>query len=60
MQQIKNPILPGGYPDPSIVRVGEDFYLVNSTFEYFPGLPIHHSRDSVSYTHLTLPTNREV
>jgi len=49
MQQIKNPILPGGYPDPSIVRVGEDFYLVNSTFEYFPGLPIHHSRDLVNW-----------
>ena len=44
-----NPILPGGFPDPSIVRVGEDFYLVNSTFEYFPGLPIHHSRDLVNW-----------
>lgn len=49
MQKTKNPILPGGYPDPSIVRVGEDFYLVNSTFEYFPGLPIHHSRDLVNW-----------
>jgi alpha-N-arabinofuranosidase len=45
-----NPILPGGYPDPSICRDGEDFYLVNSTFEYFPGLPIHHSRDLVNWT----------
>ncbi len=44
-----NPILPGGYPDPSIVRVGDDFYLVNSSFEYFPGLPIHHSRDLINW-----------
>lgn len=44
-----NPILPGGYPDPSIVRVGEDFYIVNSSFEYFPGLPVHHSRDLVNW-----------
>jgi len=41
----RNPILPGCYPDPSICRVGEDYYLVTSTFEYFPGLPIFHSRD---------------
>ena len=47
--QFTNPILPGGYPDPSIVRVGDDFYLVNSTFEYFPGLPIHRSRDLVNW-----------
>ncbi len=44
-----NPIIPGGYPDPSIVRVGEDFYIVNSSFEYFPGLPIHHSKDLVNW-----------
>lgn len=42
---IENPILPGFHPDPSIVRVGDDFYLANSTFEWFPGVPIHHSRD---------------
>lgn len=40
-----NPILPGFYPDPSICRVGEDYYLVNSTFNYFPGVPIFHSKD---------------
>ncbi|MBO4899935.1 MAG: family 43 glycosylhydrolase [Lachnospiraceae bacterium] len=40
-----NPILPGFYPDPSICAVGEDFYIVNSSFAYFPGLPIMHSRD---------------
>ncbi|MDD2647443.1 MAG: glycoside hydrolase family 43 protein [Eubacteriales bacterium] len=44
-----NPIIPGYYPDPSICRVGEDFYLVNSSFEFFPGLPIWHSRDLVSW-----------
>jgi xylan 1,4-beta-xylosidase len=45
----RNPILPGFYPDPSICRVGEDYYMVNSTFEFFPGLPIHHSRDLVHW-----------
>lgn len=41
----KNPILSGFYPDPSVCAVGEDYYLVNSTFAYFPGVPIFHSRD---------------
>ena len=45
----QNPILPGFYPDPSICRVGEDYYLITSTFEYFPGLPIFHSRDLVNW-----------
>lgn len=45
----RNPILPGCYPDPSICRVGEDYYLVTSSFEYFPGLPIFHSRDLVHW-----------
>jgi alpha-N-arabinofuranosidase len=49
MKTFRNPILPGFYPDPSICRVGEDYYLVNSTFEYFPGLPISHSRDLVHW-----------
>lgn len=44
-----NPILPGYHPDPSIVRVGEDYYMVNSTFEWFPGMRIHHSRDLVNW-----------
>ena len=43
----QNPILPGFYPDPSICRVGDDYYLVNSSFEYFPGVPIFHSKDLV-------------
>lgn len=45
----RNPILPGCYPDPSICRVGDDYYLVTSTFAYFPGLPIFHSRDLVNW-----------
>jgi len=44
-----NPIIQGFAPDPSIVRVGEDFYLINSTFEYFPGIPIYHSTDLVNW-----------
>jgi xylan 1,4-beta-xylosidase len=47
-----NPILPGFYPDPSICRVGADFYLVNSSFEFFPGVPIFHSRDLVNWTQI--------
>jgi len=49
MKTYRNPIIPGFYPDPSIYRVGEDYYLVTSTFEYFPGLPIFHSRDLVHW-----------
>lgn len=54
----RNPILPGGYPDPSICRVGDDYYLVNSSFEYFPGLPIHHSRDLVNWELIGYGLNR--
>src|SRR5512140_3053610 len=44
-----NPIRPGCYPAPSICRVNDDYYLVTSTFEYFPGLPVFHSRDLVHW-----------
>lgn len=47
--KFNNPIISGFYPDPSICRVGEDYYLVNSTFHYFPGVPIFHSRDLVNW-----------
>jgi alpha-N-arabinofuranosidase len=47
-----NPILPGMNPDPSICRVCADFYLVTSSFEYFPGVPIYHSRDLVNWTQI--------
>jgi len=45
----KNPIITGMNPDPTICRVGDDFYLATSTFEYFPGLPIYHSKDLVHW-----------
>lgn len=45
MITVNNPVLSGFYPDPSICVVGNDFYLVNSTFAYFPGIPVFHSRD---------------
>ena len=47
--KIRNPVLRGFRPDPSIVRVGKDFYIVTSTFEWFPGVEIHHSRDLVHW-----------
>jgi xylan 1,4-beta-xylosidase len=43
--ELVNPIMTGFYPDPSIVKVGTDYYLVNSTFSYFPGIPVMHSKD---------------
>jgi alpha-N-arabinofuranosidase len=49
MTLYRNPVLPGFFPDPSVVRVGEWFYLVNSSFEMFPGVPIHRSRDLVHW-----------
>ncbi len=45
----KNPVLPGFHADPSVCRAGEDFYLVNSTFQYFPGVPVFHSKDLVNW-----------
>ena len=44
-----NPVIPGFYPDPSVCRVGSDFYLVTSSFEYFPGVPVFKSRDLVQW-----------
>ncbi len=54
----RNPILPGFQPDPSIVQVGQDFYLVNSTFSWFPGLPIYHSTDLVNWRLVTNAIDR--
>lgn len=48
-KEFTNPILAGFYPDPSICRVGSDYYLVNSTFAYFPGIPVFHSKDLVHW-----------
>jgi xylan 1,4-beta-xylosidase len=55
---ITNPILRGFNPDPSIVRVGDDYYIATSTFEWFPGVQIHHSRDLVHWRLLARPLNR--
>lgn len=49
MTAARNPVLPGSHPDPSICRVGDEFFVVTSTFEYFPGLPVHRSRDLVAW-----------
>lgn len=50
--QYHNPILTGFYPDPSITRAGDDYYLVTSSFSYFPGVPIFHSKDLVNWTQI--------
>ncbi len=55
---IRNPILPGFNPDPSILRVGDDFYIATSTFEWYPGVQIHHSRDLANWRLLTRPLRR--
>lgn len=44
-----NPIIPGWNPDPAPLRVGDDYYVATSTFEYFPGVPIYHSTDLVNW-----------
>lgn len=49
LTEFRNPILSGSHPDPSICRVGPDLYLVTSSFEWFPGLPVFHSRDLVHW-----------
>lgn len=54
-----NPILPGGFPDPSICYSGEAWYMVNSTFEYFPGLPVHRSTDLVNWELVGYGLHRE-
>lgn len=55
---IQNPILPGFNPDPSIVRVGDDYYIATSTFEWYPGVQIHHSRDLVHWRLAARPLTR--
>ncbi len=48
-KQFNNPVIPGCFPDPSICKVGNDYYTVHSTFEYFPGVPVLHSKDLVHW-----------
>lgn len=54
-----NPVVPGGFPDPSICRVGDDYYTVHSSFEYFPGVPIFHSKDLVHWEQIGYCLTRE-
>ena len=57
-KMIQNPVLKGFNPDPSICRVGEDYYIATSTFEWFPGVQIHHSKDMVNWQLVSHPVNR--
>jgi len=59
MPLVRNPILPGFNPDPSILRVGDDYYIATSTFEWFPGVQIHHSKDLANWELVTRPLNRK-
>ncbi|KAL5337505.1 glycosyl hydrolases family 43-domain-containing protein [Aspergillus crustosus] len=59
MPPIRNPILPGFNADPSILRVNNDYYIATSTFEWYPGVQIHHSKDLASWTLLTRPLTRK-
>ena len=52
---VKNPILRGFHPDPSLIRVGDDYYLATSTFEWAPGVRIYHSKDLAHWEYLTAP-----
>lgn len=58
MTTIQNPILKGCNPDPSIIRAGDDYYIATSTFEWFPGVQIHHSRDLIHWELAARPLNR--
>ncbi|KAF2733972.1 beta-xylosidase [Polyplosphaeria fusca] len=59
MPQVRNPILPGFNADPSILRVGDDYYIATSTFEWYPGVQIHHSKDLANWDLVTRPLNRK-
>ncbi len=57
-QSFLNPILAGYYPDPSICRAGDDYYIVNSSFAYYPGLPLFHSKDLLNWKQIGYAMNR--
>lgn len=52
---IQNPILPGFHADPCICRKGDDFYIAVSSFEWFPGIPIYHSKDMKTGSCIPMP-----
>ncbi len=58
-QVYRNPIIPGFHPDPSVCRVGDTFYLVNSSFQYFPGVPIFQSKDMIHWEQIGNVLDRE-
>ena len=58
-QGYRNPVIPGYHPDPSVCRVGNDYYLVNSSFQYFPGVPIFHSKDLIHWEQIGNVLDRE-
>lgn len=58
MEKISNPILRGFHPDPSIIRVDEDYYIATSTFEWWPGVRLHHSRDLIHWELIEYPLDR--
>jgi len=55
-----NPLFAGDYPDPSILRDGDDYYIVHSSFYYYPGLPVWHSTDLINWTPVTNALNTYV
>ncbi|HEX2847808.1 MAG TPA: glycoside hydrolase family 43 protein [Chitinophagaceae bacterium] len=57
-QSFKNPILAGFYPDPSICRADDDYYIVNSSFAYYPGLPLFHSKDLLNWKQIGYAMDR--
>ncbi|KAI9157923.1 Non-reducing end alpha-L-arabinofuranosidase BoGH43A [Paramyrothecium foliicola] len=58
MSIIQNPVLPGFYPDPSVIRIDDTYYMINSSFQFFPGLPIHTSKDLINWTIIGHAINR--
>ena len=58
-QGYKNPVIPGFHPDPSVCKAGNDYYLVNSSFQYFPGVPLFHSKDLVNWEQIGNCLTRE-
>src|SRR5690625_6420148 len=54
-----NPVISGFHPDPSVCRVDDDYYLVTSSFDYFPGIPIFHSKDLVNWKQIGHVLTRE-
>jgi xylan 1,4-beta-xylosidase len=58
-ETFRNPVIPGFYPDPSVCRVGDTYYVIHSSFEWFPGIPIHKSKDLVNWEPIGYVINRK-